>query len=234
MSSTQTDESWIEAFIFALRLRRVRGDAIGDAVAVVREHIADSGQGADEAFGTADDYAKQLDLPTVPTGRWTDPPVLGTAVSLVGLIAFAPAISTLLRNASMEMSLPQLFLFAIPGALLLTLPYYFTYGLRHPWILSTGAVLAILAGTSAGLLAPERGFQAIAAWEPWWLALGSGAAILAASGWAAVNAWRTGPEPIIDPTTRPPAPVGRVQRLIRLIPHLLIPLMALAVLVSEL
>lgn len=41
MNPTKTDETWIEMFILELRVRRVPGAAIGDAVASVRELLAD-------------------------------------------------------------------------------------------------------------------------------------------------------------------------------------------------
>lgn len=53
MKTTMTDDAWIEYFTVELRLRRVSGPAIGDAVASVRELLADSGEGAEEAFGPA-------------------------------------------------------------------------------------------------------------------------------------------------------------------------------------
>lgn len=57
MSARRTNDAWIVDFTLALRLRSVRGDAIGDAVAVVREHLADSGENATEAFGDPRSYA---------------------------------------------------------------------------------------------------------------------------------------------------------------------------------
>lgn len=54
------DESWLEAFVLEQRLRGVPGDRIGDALAVVESHVAESGEGAREAFGDPKEYARSL------------------------------------------------------------------------------------------------------------------------------------------------------------------------------
>lgn len=46
-----TDKQWLDEMIIELRLRNVRGPAIGDAVAAVETHCAESGESATEAFG---------------------------------------------------------------------------------------------------------------------------------------------------------------------------------------
>jgi len=50
-------EAYTEQLIYELRLRDVSGYVIGDAVAHVEEHIADTGEDPVEAFGTPAVYA---------------------------------------------------------------------------------------------------------------------------------------------------------------------------------
>jgi hypothetical protein len=59
------DEAWAEAFILELRLMKVGGPHIGAALSEVESHCAESGEGAEEAFGGAAEYARNLDLPVV-------------------------------------------------------------------------------------------------------------------------------------------------------------------------
>jgi len=62
--------TWRDAFVVELRLRDVRGDAIGDALAEVDAHCADSGQDAMTAFGDPAGYARGL-ADVLPTHRRT-------------------------------------------------------------------------------------------------------------------------------------------------------------------
>lgn len=62
--------TWRDAFVVELRLRDVRGDAIGDALAEVDTHCADSGQDAATAFGDPAVYARGL-ADVLPTHRRT-------------------------------------------------------------------------------------------------------------------------------------------------------------------
>ena len=234
MSSTQTNESWIEEFILALRLRDVRGDAIGDATEVVRGHIADSGQDAHEAFGDPSFYAKQLDLPRQPNLRPGSPVIMGPAISLTGLLVFAQSISAVFAGTPMEVSLPQLLLFALPCGLVLGLPYYFNLGVRHLWVFAVAFVVAIGAGIGAGLFDPDHGFPVWLSLPALWFALGSGAAILMASVWSIIDDLCSPPDPVLGPTDPAPAPAGIIARLIGAIPHFLIPLIALCFMFSEL
>lgn len=228
MTSIKTNEAWLDDLAIALRLRNVSGEAIGDALAVVREHLADSGQTAHQAFGDPAAYARELELPTVAATRPLDPPVMGPAVSLLGLLAFAPAVAALFDGTSMAFSLPQLVLFMVPVAVVLGLPYYFNLGLRHLWVFAVAFILAIVASTGASFLAPERGHAALASWNPWVVALASAVLMLAASTWGVLDAWRTEPDPIVDPVSPDEADSARRHRFLEALPHLLIPLAGLA------
>lgn len=228
MTSIKTNEAWLDDLAIALRLRNVRGEAIGDALAVVRHHLADSGEAAQLAFGDPAAYARQLELPTVAATGALDPPVMGPALSLLGLLAFAPAVAALFDGTPMGFSLPQLVLFLVPVAAILGLPYYFDLGVRHLWVFAVAFVLAIVASTGAGFLAPERGHAALASLNPWGVALVSAVLMLAASTWGVLDAWRTEPDPIVDPASHDETGSGRRHRFLEALPHLLIPLAGLA------
>ncbi len=162
MSTTQNDETWIELFIIELRLRRVPGRAIGDAVASVRELVEDSGQSAEEAFGPARAYAASLDMPVGGARKQALRTVLLPVVGLFAFIVFSLAASALFAGEPILLSLPQLLVLCIP--LLLTLlfafPFYPRAVMRQRWL----PVLLVLAAGACGavgaLLAPSSAADA--------------------------------------------------------------------------
>lgn len=233
MSATRTNDTWIDDFTLALRLRAVRGDAIGDAVAVVREHLADSGETATEAFGDPRSYAAQLELPTVAAVRVWDPAVMGTAVSLLALLAFVPAVQSVFAGTAAGLSLPQLLLFLVPVAAVVGLPTYFNAAVSRPWIFAIVFVVSILAATCSALFAPERGHSTLAAWNPWWVAGVSGAVLVAASAWALIDALRDEPDEIVDPSQPESRRHSRIHRAMGVTPYLLMPGFAVACVIGE-
>lgn len=90
MTTTQlTDKQWLDEMIIELRLREVKGPAIGDAVAAIETHCAESGESATEVFGDPRSYARALDFPASHVNQ-KDPAgwvrvLAPTAVGLVGL-----------------------------------------------------------------------------------------------------------------------------------------------------
>ncbi|MEK8228436.1 hypothetical protein NKG05_23990 [Oerskovia sp. M15] len=66
-----------------LRLLDVPGDVLGAALAEVESHCAESGEKASEVFGDPVAYARSLDLPVQPAGRWDVVTVLGPVGSQV-------------------------------------------------------------------------------------------------------------------------------------------------------
>ncbi|HXD29335.1 MAG TPA: hypothetical protein VN621_11330 [Arthrobacter sp.] len=233
MTTTKSNRAWIDELTLALRMRNVRGDAIGDAVAVVRGHLADSGENAGDAFGDPHTYAAELDLPTGPVLRPTDPVVMGPAVSLLGLLVFVSAFSALFDGLALDFSLLQLLLYLVPLTVVLALPWYFDLAVRHLWLFAVAFILAVLAAAGSGFLAPARGYPALVSWHPGWVAFISGVVLLAASGWAVLDALRSGSDAIIEPAGQEQRAAGRGDRLAAVAPHLLIPLAALACVAAE-
>ncbi len=78
---TTTDEGWINELAFQLRLRGATGSEVGNAMAEVETHLADSGERASDAFGDPAAYAATL----LPSSRREGlPTYLGSLVSGAG------------------------------------------------------------------------------------------------------------------------------------------------------
>lgn len=229
MSSPQTTESWIKDFILTLRLRDVRGDAIGDAVAVVRTHVADSGQDALTTFGDPRAYAEDLELPTVQGATWSSVGVMAPALSLVAVLVLGPAASAVFDGSTLGLPLPQLGLFLVPLTLMLALPYYFTYAVRHVWVFALVFIMATGAAALAGIFAPQRGTPAIMVLEPGWMLGVATATIAIATAWQLRSALTDAPDPLVDPLQPSSAP-ERHEKLAAVLPALFMPAGAFIVL----
>lgn len=120
--STYLMDAWRDAFVLELRLRDVPGPAIGDALAEVEAHCAQSGETPQQAFGDPQTYAAAIAdvLPHVAPDRsfpwWR-----------AGLLAFGTASGV------------NLILAGIAGT---------ANGSDHGWI-SVGSVVATLTGSVA-------------------------------------------------------------------------------------
>jgi hypothetical protein len=83
--------------VIALRMRNVPADRIGEAVAEVESHVADTGEDPVTAFGEPADYAKRLtetlDRRASPVSRW-----LSLIVAAVSFAAFGVATTGLLHG----------------------------------------------------------------------------------------------------------------------------------------
>lgn len=162
MSTTMNDETWIELFIIELRLRRVPGAAIGDAVASVRELVADSGQSAEAAFGSAREYAGSLDIPELPAREQAMKTVLLPVLGLFGFIVFVLASSAWIAGEPILLSVPQVMVLSGPLVLtlLFALPFYPRAVLRRRWLPAVLVLLAGACGAVAALLAPASPAEA--------------------------------------------------------------------------
>lgn len=78
---------WWDTFGLELRLAGMSGAQIGDAIAVVEEHCADSGESPPEAFGDPADYAKALAADQVTSEHASDMRTSEVIGSIAGLLA---------------------------------------------------------------------------------------------------------------------------------------------------
>lgn len=156
MKTTVTDKTWIDQFTVELRLRRVRGPVIGDAVASVRELVADSGQSAEEAFGSPREYAASLELPTVSSRESAVRTVLLPVLGLFAFLIFALASTAWFNQDLVLLSIPQVLLLAVPVLLTLmfALPFYPRAVIRQRWLPAVLILVAAAAGAVGTLVAP--------------------------------------------------------------------------------
>jgi acyl-CoA synthetase (NDP forming) len=57
---TGTDRAWCDDLLLALRLRDVPGTRIGEVIAEVQSHVAETGEDPRQAFGTPKEYAAEV------------------------------------------------------------------------------------------------------------------------------------------------------------------------------
>ena len=80
------EKDWVEAFVLEQRLIGVPGDRIGDMLAVVESHVADSGERAQDAFGEPVAYAREA-ASSHRVDEDRDPSwILGTGLGLLGML----------------------------------------------------------------------------------------------------------------------------------------------------
>ena len=78
------EKDWVEQFVLEQRLLGVSGKHIGDSLAVVQSHVAESGESARAAFGDAQAYA-MADAPE-KLGHIDSGWVLGIVLGLAGML----------------------------------------------------------------------------------------------------------------------------------------------------
>ncbi|QDO89634.1 hypothetical protein FNH13_15915 [Ornithinimicrobium ciconiae] len=137
-STPHIDRSWRETFVFEQRLADRTGVEIGDALAVVDTHCAESGESAEQAFGDPAAYSRSLVEGTAPrTFRLRTSTVIGLLLGLVGLVVVPRAVEAWVEGGLVAVS--QGDLVAVGLALLLTLIVALrpgpamTWLVRHRW-----------------------------------------------------------------------------------------------------
>lgn len=133
------EEEWAEGFVIELRLLDVPGDVLGAALAEVESHCAESGEKASEVFGDPVVYARSLDLPVQPAGRWDTVTVLGPVGSQVlGMLvlgwgggAAVNAWRTGTAGATVGLTVGMLLMVVALGVVLLLFARHSSTVLRH-------------------------------------------------------------------------------------------------------
>ncbi|MDR6985947.1 hypothetical protein J2Y66_000410 [Paenarthrobacter nitroguajacolicus] len=227
MMQESTDQKWFDELILELRLRQVHGEAIGDAVASVRELLADTGQQAEEAFGPARSYAAELELPTAPKHEWVRKALWPAALGLLAFLLFNQAVVPWVRSEPMLVSPAQVVFLAIPVVVIALLPLYLTAAVRRIWVLVVLVALCVMSGLLSGVAAPTNRADAWLELNPLpWLA--SSAAIMVLL--SIINTVRGlgGGDDIVDPRPDTRPSVGVRTRILAFVANWLFPIFAMA------
>jgi hypothetical protein len=112
-----TTTEYTQQLILALRMRDVPGAAIGDAVAQIESHVADTGEDPVEAFGPARDYAASVAAtvarPT-PARRATRHGLMTLAGAVLGVV-LALGIAGLVRGEPVIGGIPPIVAVLVGG-----------------------------------------------------------------------------------------------------------------------
>lgn len=148
------DKDWRDDLIIELRLLDVPGDRIGDALMTVEAHITESRESAQEAFGDARAYARDLASGAEPQ-RWPVTPAVtaGAVVGVLGMLAIAKSFSAWLTGGPVQVVRGDVVSLGVLALLMLATIAMFTQVLRfvadHIWLafaisfVGLGAIVAV-------------------------------------------------------------------------------------------
>lgn len=217
--SPHVEEDWADAFVLELRLLDVHGTVIGDALAEVDSHCADSGDGARETFGDPVAYARSLDLPRMPDAGWRGlvPVLVPVGVQLAGMFAVSAAAGPLRRGEGVEVTAGNAVGALVLGLALMALAVWADAILRlfveRPVIAFFGfsavIVAVVLPGAAIGLPGVMAGLAEPIGTVPAPVALGGGVLLLAVGCFLEVRRRDADADPVVDPRRAPePEPTG--------------------------
>ncbi|HYN94703.1 MAG TPA: hypothetical protein VES42_12715 [Pilimelia sp.] len=210
-------DEWRDAFLLEARMHQVPGDRIGEALAEIDAHCADSGQEPAEAFGDPVRYAGELARSAPPAAGRAGPgrELLGhvrTAVAtLAGIAGILSGVDALADGERGVLTAGQLASVAAGTA---GIAYIGGVVLRPGrrggrWHLPV-AVMASL----ALMMLPQVWWRAPALRAPAWLLLAAGLCVLAVA-WSPLASGRVVADPVVDPRTgREPFRAPRWLRLV--------------------
>lgn len=214
--ASPVDHAWSEAVVLELRLLGVSGSRVGEILAEVESHCAESGQGAREAFGDPAAYARSLgerrELPIGELVRAVGPTVL----QVVGLILVGWALPAILDGAAAALTTGQVasgvLVLAAIGAVVLAADAVLRVVVRHPVVATIGVVAFLVAAVA--LLVALDGVLAVV---PSAAVAGAGVVALAAGTvWHLVARARhgSGDDPVTTPFGAQVGPSGRLARIL--------------------
>ena len=212
-------DEWRDGFLTQARLLEVPGPAIGEALAEVETHCADSGQSPGEAFGSPDRYARDLARGLrirSPAGRRLRSLLLAAA-ALAGIFLLLAGAGGLPHDHPAEISVGDLISVVLGAAAVVAIV---DLGLATRARGSQALVMAACTGGFVAAIAPRLLWTQRVAEVPVPAALAAGLALVLVGWWPLA---RTG-DRVLDPRTgREPFPVPRLALLvIRLLPPVLL------------
>ncbi len=181
MMQQTSDKKWFDQLVMELRLRQVRGSAIGDTIASARELLSDTGQQAEEAFGPARDYAAVLELPSAPKNDWIREALWPSLLGLLAFLLFNQALVSWVRSELLLVSPAQLALLATPVVFTAFLPLYLDALIRRIRVCIAVIAICSFAGVMSAVVAPTDRTEAWLAINPLPWLVGSALVMVALS-----------------------------------------------------
>lgn len=146
------DPQWVEEFVLEQRLLGVPGPKIGDALATLDEHLADTGDTVQDAFGPAKDYARELAASAPPAPSSLRSTLISAVCGLIGIILAPRALVAALEHTGVKVTTGDLIALALAGAFVAALAAFEAPILRA--IVEHRRVAALVAGLgTAGVIA---------------------------------------------------------------------------------
>lgn len=202
MKTTQ-EQKWLDALTIELRLRDVSGPAIGDTLATVKEFLADSGESAQEAFGSPAEYAASLDLSTGTEPTSVRGTVLRSVVSLLAFLVFSQAIAPWVARVPLDLGGAQLAWLAVPAVAAATIPLYLEKLIRHLWVACVLIAVCGATGIASVLSAPKDHSDAWVSVNPGLVLMATAAIMVVVSILSTVSFTKDGDDSIAEPFSDP-------------------------------
>lgn len=196
---TEQDHKWLEALTLELRLHNIPGAKIGDTLATVKEHLADSGESAQLAFGSPAEYATQIAASTTAQNVSLKGTIARSALGLVAFLAFTQATGPWAAGEPLLLGGAQVAWLALPVAAALSIPLLLDRLLRNFWVLAALVGAAISGGTLAAFSAPRTSADAWLSIAPLPVLLITAAIMIIASIFDTIANVKDGDDSIIDP-----------------------------------
>lgn len=206
ITTPHIDKRWRDDFTVAMRMQDASGEQIGDALATVDAHCAESGESAEEAFGDPTDYATTLVPGTAPGAGYGASFLVGVLMGLLGLLVVPRAVDDWATGTQFAVTIGDIVALAVVLSLsggVMALPRR-----ALPWLAKAKySVFAVLGVALMAVLVLAMLFLTdVMAELDWRIALAVGIGLLAGG---AVSTWRdlSTPDPVVDP--RSPQPPRR-------------------------
>lgn len=231
MTQQTNDKKWFDQLVLELRVRQVRGSAIGDTIASAKELLGDTGQPAEEAFGPARDYAAALELPSESKHDWVRKALWPSLLGLLAFLLFNQAVVPWAGSEPLLVSPAQLALLTTPLVLLALLPLYLDAVMRRIWVAIGITAVCVVAGLLSAFATPKSRAEAWLAIDPLPWLIGSALVMVALSIMNTIRSSHSEDDnDITDPLTGTTGSAGRSARAIVLVTNWLFPILAIAML----
>lgn len=197
-TTPHVDKHWRDDFVVAMRLQDASGQQIGDALATVDAHCAESGETAEEAFGDATAYAASLAPEHAGTSALGASFAVGIFMGLLGMLVVPRAVADWLTGTDFAVTIGDVVALAVILALasaVMALPR-----LVLPWLVKVRFSVVWLVGSAlmTVLVLAMLFLRDVVAEIDWRVALVVGVALLVAN---VTSTWRdlSASDPVSDP-----------------------------------